>query len=256
MKKIIIFLVLVFFLNNLSAQTNNSDYILLKDSSLIKGTVVKYKEGNYIVLRTSFGENLRFYPDDILDIKFSVTEFTTVPIELPSKISISLESELSEGGYFNDASLVPAIHVGLGYTMKKGTYLGLYTGFDGFEGGGIPLAFQARQYLGFLNNNCFLYTDGGAYFFSDGRLQNNLNYNYENYNDNLQSYMANAGIGAEFRRSSNSAFYVSLGYRYQYVHGERINYYDIYPFDYYPNYTETYEANYHKFNIRVGFRFY
>jgi hypothetical protein len=247
------FIILPFLFLAFGWAMGQNDVLLLKDGSIIRGTITEYLAKDHIRIKTEEGKFYE-YPDS--EIK---------------KISFKGEKSvfsLKEKGYYNVASFgllmginqwggiagQPSLQVVQGYQFKGRMNAGIGTGLEVVRGDvTLPVFGEYRYHLKKEGFSPFVAANAGYSFLLTGR--NYYNYYSGEGNNSKGGVMGGMQFGIRNYTRQNLGWTFSMGYRFQQL--RRSYDYEIYNFmaDTYSFVPVVERTSMHRLELRFGILF-
>ncbi len=220
MKRFFTTIVLVFIYSVLFAQVNYDDVIHLKDSSIVKGKILKQYRDSSVMIRVSNHRILEFGNNEIASISKELkTNTTKLPdtnctIKYHGIIEVGINHELSSSSnqnqnnnlkinIINGIKADPNFAIGLGfgirYYIKKDILLVPFF---------LDLQFQFSQ----KKISPYLSIDLGYSFFTSDEFRG-------------YGFLANPSLGVKIAVTNQNALYLGIGYEIQSVSSNSQNYF-------------------------------
>jgi len=239
---ILAFLFISFILHPSISQCQQPDILQLKNGSILYGTILENKVGEYIRIEV-VGKNQLVFPYNEID-KISREE-TPVLFAPVAKSPIDITTTLNFYGGSNNSA---GFQIKASYNLPFRLSVGMGTGIDMVHYQVLPISADVSYVI--LNSSLspFIYGRTG-FSFPLSKAQSDAWINPE-YKGGI---LAGAGVGIRKSFSNHNAFLFSIGYRYQKL--RKIT-------EYYPWYGDTQAVQFderidhlNRINISIGFQF-
>jgi hypothetical protein len=239
MKRSLIFL--FFQIALLSAFSQNSDVIYLKNGSILKGKIIQIRPGENVKFETSDGSIWVFDYADLL--KFDNTDaLQTGLIKLDSTRNKYLIADMGflVGTTNNDMKAPLSILAVYDVPIYNKVYAGIGTGLEFFEMTYIPVIAELRFKRRTIGPSIYFQAGYTMPIKKEGTVDNSK-YSFE------PGILINPGISYTFGFSQGTAFTISIGYRYQKTSAKQLERY------YNDDYLRIDKLN--RMNLRFGYSF-
>ena len=208
MKQFIIsvFVLLLFFLQQLQAQDSYEDVVYLKNGSVFRGMIVEQVPGKSITIESADKEDFTFTYEEIEKIRKELRQSVTVAPKDTWYVSPPTVNTLQVGMLTGRPQSVATFSLTHGVQVNEHLGLGLGIGWDAYtDVTMIPIFLDMRDIIASGQASPFIFIDAG---YSVGKLNGRQQWN-------AGGFVLNAGFGFIFYSSTAMSFTMNASYHLQ-----------------------------------------
>ena len=202
---------------NVSAQKHKADTVVLKDGSILTGTIIA-DSADFLELKVK-------RPRVIILSKSQISSNVEPrKVSKPGKHGYYLQSSASFLAGKNSSGDAWNMSVQLlnAYQFRNGLSIGIGTGVERFDLSLVPVYADLRLHPFSTRVSPFIWLSSGYGFPCSGRSDGN-NYLYDYYNDTRGGILFNTGSGITINSWNRCAVSMGIGYRHQRIISEANN---------------------------------
>jgi hypothetical protein len=243
MKKMTLFCILLIFLTLQSYSQKTKDVLYLKNGSMIYGTLMEISNDQY-KLKGSDGSIFIYSSAEVDRYTKEVPSYAG---RKKSGMTFALEAGLLVGGQVNDYRAPFSFNAIAGYTIEKKNMLGIGSGAEFLGQTFVPLFLEYRYTFKDKKFSPYLFMRSGLLIHA-GNDENTYDTSYPQYYY-AKNYRGgpslNIGTGLSWA-GEDVETYVSFSYRYARTSYDQAEY---------NQQDVSYTNNYHRLEVKFGFRF-